>query len=445
MSKGKHLSIENREVIEQGIVNGDSARKIAKRIGVVASSVTREVMKNRTIRDIKARKGANLAIRCIHYQQCQCTGTACKKCSTRYTSCKRCRTHQCINVCPKFERKMCPNTQKWPYVCPDKCSKRAYCGYPKCSYCAEDADKAYRKRLVETRLGINCTEEELKRMQELIKPLVKQGQSFEAIWASHGSELAVGLRTAYNYQAAGILDIASIDLPRKVRLRPRKKVKACRDHDRVDRSNREYADFIALPIEEQASVVQGDSLCGFENNTKDLLTLHMVAYKFQFYLLKAHASSEAVVEVFDVIESFLGSPEAFLELFGVLLVDRGVEFDDWWGMERSCLVEGANRCRVYYCDAMRSDQKAHAERNHEQARRILPKGRSDFDKLGAYDAATLTSHINSYVGGGRGGMCPFDLATPILPQQLLDELGIKKIPPDEVVLKPSLLAHAVVR
>ena len=443
MSKGKHLSIENREVIEQGIANGDSARRIAKRIGVAASSVTREVMKNRTVREIKARKGANLATRCVHYQQCQRAGTACEKCSTRYTTCKRCKTRRCIDSCPEFDRKMCPDTQRWPYVCPDRCSKRAYCGYPKCSYRAEEANEAYRKRLVESRLGINCTEEELEKMQELIGPLVKQGQSFEAIWASHGSELAVGLRTAYNYQAAGILDIASIDLPRKVRLRPRKKVKACRGRDRVDRSGREHADFAALPIEEQAGVVQGDSLCGFEHNAKDLLTLHMVACKFQFYLLKAHASSEAVVGAFDVIEGILGSPEAFSELFGVLLLDRGVEFDDWRGMERSCLVEGASRCRVYYCDAMRSDQRAQAERNHEQARRILPKGRSDFDKLSAYDAATLTSHVNSYVGGGRGGVCPFDLAAPLLPQRLLNELGIEKMHSDEVVLKPSLLAHAV--
>ena len=50
-------------------------------------------------------------------------------------------------------------------------------------------------------------------------------------------------------------------------------------------------------------------------------------------------------------------------------------------MERSCLVEGARRDRVFYCDAMQSSQKARAERNHERLRRILPKGRSDFDAL----------------------------------------------------------------
>ncbi len=73
---------------------------------------------------------------------------------------------------------------------------------------------------------------------------------------------------------------------------------------------------------------------------------------------------------------------------------RGVEFDDWEGMERSCLEEGKRRCRVFYCDAMSSNQKAQAERNHEQLRRILPKGRSGFDELGVCDVAACRRSLN---------------------------------------------------
>lgn len=36
---------------------------------------------------------------------------------------------------------------------------------------------------------------------------------------------------------------------------------------------------------------------------------------------------------------------------------------------------------------MRSNHKSQAERNHEQLRCILPKGRSDFDRLSAWDVA----------------------------------------------------------
>ena len=39
---GKHLTFENREVIEQGIMDGDSASRISRRLGVAASTVTRE-------------------------------------------------------------------------------------------------------------------------------------------------------------------------------------------------------------------------------------------------------------------------------------------------------------------------------------------------------------------------------------------------------------------
>ncbi|MFD0704076.1 hypothetical protein DMP06_01595 [Slackia equolifaciens] len=442
--KGKHLGIESREAIERGIAAGDSARRIAKAIGVAPSTVTREVLANRTVREVKARKGANLAVRCARYRDCHASGTACGKCSTRLAPCKACRTRSCIESCPDFERKMCPKTVSWPYVCPEGCPRRAYCGYPKCSYSAGAAEAAYRRRLSESRSGIACTEEQPEGMRRIVAPLVKKGHSFEAIWAVHGGELPVCARTAYNYQEAGVLGVPSIELPRKVRLRPRRR-KAASGRSRVDRSGREYSDFAALPLPEQAGAVQGDSVCGHEGGARDLLSLHLVACKFQFYLPKDHGSPEAVVGWLDHIERTLGSPEAFAGVFGVMLLDRGVEFDDWEGMERSCLEGGAHRCRVFYCDAMRSDQKAEAERNHEQLRRILPKGRSDFDAISVYDAAVITSHVNSYVGGGRGGACPFDLAEPLLPKGLLEELGIEKVDPDDVVLRPSLVPHVVAR
>ena len=53
--KGKHLSRENREVIESGVRDGDSARAIAKRIDASPSTVTREV---RAHRNVKAKKAS---------------------------------------------------------------------------------------------------------------------------------------------------------------------------------------------------------------------------------------------------------------------------------------------------------------------------------------------------------------------------------------------------
>lgn len=442
-SKGKHLSKANREVIEDGIRDGRSARRIAAMIDVAPSTVTHEVKTNRTITEPKRRRGANLAVRCAEYTDCQNSGSACEKCSTKLTTCKHCKTRSCIDSCPNFERKMCPVTLKWPYICPSNCKKRSSCTYPKCRYDAADADSAYRARLVLSREGINATPEELEAMKALVIPLVKQGQSFEAIWISHADELPCGVRSAYTYQAKGILDLADPHLPRKARMKKRKKTKE-KGRDRIDRTGRTYDDFKQLALSDQVRVVQCDSVEGYEYNEHDVFSMHIVARGFQIYLYKSHADACATVRWLDVLERSLGSREAFEAVFGILVVDRGIEFDDWEGMERSCLDPGQRRCRVFYCDAMNSNQKSEAERNHQQLRRILPKTRSDFDKLSVYDIAICCSHVNSYPSAGRLGKCPFELLGGLLPKNVLEELGIEWIPADEVILKPDLMAHAVV-
>lgn len=444
--KGKHLSKENREVVESGIRNRDSARAIAKRIDASPSTVTREVEAHRTVREKKLSPKENASLRCAKRESCQASGTACPKCSTKLASCKDCRTRRCILTCPDYEPKMCPTTQAWPYVCPEGCPKRGWCGLPKCSYDAGDADAAYRRTLSSSRSGICCTQEELDAMNEIVVPLAKQGQSFEAIWAEHGDELPVCVRSAYKYQELGALGLASLDMPIKARLLPRKRPGAAASRrERVDRTGRTYDDFNGLPVEDKARVVQGDSVEGFEWNESDILSLHFVACAFQVYLKKdAKASPAPVVAWLDAIERELGSPEAFEEVLGILLLDRGPEFDDWAGMERSCLVEGARRCRVFYCDEMKSNQKSQAERNHEQLRRILPKKRSDFDKLSVYDVAVCCSHVNSYPLARKSGTFrPIEAAAAVIPGRLLDALGIERVPADEVTLKPYLMAHAV--
>lgn len=440
----KHMSIEDREVIEEGIKRGDSARKIAGKIGVSASTVIREVENNRVVREKKSLRKANLAVRCIHYSDCQASGSACEKCSTRLTTCKHCRTRNCIDACESFVRKMCPATGRWPYTCPEGCAKRGYCGFPKCSYSADAAQKAYEKRLALSRSGIDISDGELKAMKDIVVPLLRQGQSFEAIWATHRDELPVCVRTAYNYQEAGLF-VPDVELPRKVRLKPRKKAEGGPGRDRVDRTGRTYADFRGLPLEEASRVVQADSVEGLEGNSRDILSLHFVSCGFQVYLPKRHGDPASVVAWMDVMEKACGSRGAFEAAVPVVLADRGVEFDDWEGMERSCLSPGERRCRVFYCDAQATNQKSQAERNHERLRRILPKGRSDFDALDAWDVSVCCSHVNSYPLAGRANKCPFELAESIIPRSLLDELGLARIPADEVVLKPYLMKHAVDR
>jgi len=60
-SKGSHLTKGNREVIEKGVLDAISCRKIATMIDVSPSTVLREVRANRTIIEKWCRPGSNVA------------------------------------------------------------------------------------------------------------------------------------------------------------------------------------------------------------------------------------------------------------------------------------------------------------------------------------------------------------------------------------------------
>lgn len=441
-AKGAHLAQDQRQAMQDGLCAHRSARSMAKAVGVSPSTVTREAKTNRSIVEPERRRGANLAPRCADYPQCRVSGGACPKCSTALTACKHCRTRNRIDACPDLLRKMCPTTEKRPYICPEGCPKRGACGYPKRRYDASSAEGAHRSRPSSSREGTGLTEEQLAEMTRIVEPLVKQGHSFEAIWAMHADELPCGARRAYNYQEKGLFGIEDLRLPRKVRMRKRRKGKEP-GRERVDRAGRTYDDFSGLPLAERARAVQLDSVAGYGRNAHDALSMHIVARAFQLYLRKAHADPAAVAAWLDHLERPFGSPEAFGAVFGLLLCDRGVELDDWLGMGRSRLKEGHRRCRVFCCDAMSSNQKAEAERNHERLRRILPKGRSDFDGLSVYDLAACASHVNSHPLASGGGKCPSELLGGLMPRCVLDELGVARMAADKVAPRPDLMAHAV--
>lgn len=438
----KHMDKNSRVLIEEGVYDGKSCRSIASSLAVAPSTVSRELRNNRTVVVPPKRPGAKLAVRCVNYRDCQIIGGACGDCRSQYVHCKDCRARSCIDTCPRFELRMCETTERWPYVCPKDCPKRSRCTRPKCRYRAEEAHAAHASRLVSSRQGVDATEEELDRINAVVAPLVRQGWSFEAIHSAHADELGVSVRTLYNYQELGILETSNIELPRKARMRPRRRRKG-EARARIDRTGRLYSDFRALPIDEQARVVQGDSVEGFRWNGHDILSLHIVARKVQLYLRKRHADPDATVACLDDLERAMGSREAFAAAFDPLLLDRGVEFDDFEGIERSCLEPGARRCRVFYCDAQDSNQKSQAERNHEQLRRILPKERTNMDALSDADVAECCSHVNSYPLASLGGRSPFECMGALVPVRALERLGIRILPRQAVILKPSLMKHAV--
>lgn len=425
--KGKHLTIVDRVRIEEGIKNSESFSSIARSLGVSPSTVTREVKINRHAYMPKGMKKRNL---CTYRGDCVVKGLCEINC--KHTLCKNCRESLCNKLCSDFEERTCLKTSHTPYVCAN-CKTKGGCSLKRFTYRAIYAHESYEERLVSTRQGISITPEELSTMVRTVKRLLGQGQSLEAIWATHKHDFPVGLRTFYNYIDSGLFGIANIELPRKVRYKPRKTNTPSKKS--IDRAGRSYADFCNLAKDVQRSAVQMDCVMGKLSDFKCILTLHLPRFEFQIGILLPNHTSECVIGALDWIESLCG--DRFKEIFGVILTDRGSEFSNFEAMERS-IKRRTRRCRVYYCDPMRSGQKGSCEKNHVELRRIIPKGTS-LESMTNHDIATVMSHVNSYPRPSLGGCAPITLASQALPKSLLVGLGISFIQPDDVIMKPSLL------
>ena len=101
-------------------------------------------------------------------------------------------------------------------------------------------------------------------------------------------------------------------------------------------------------------------------------------------------------------------------------------------------IDGSKRSSIYYCEPNRSDQKAKIEKNHEYIRYIIPKGTS-MDDYTQDDINLMMSHINSTARESLNYAIPYDMAKLYLGKSTLNKLKIKKILPDNIILKPYLI------
>lgn len=334
---------------------------------------------------------------------------------------------RCTNICPHFVADVCRRNGAAPFVC-NGCVSINGCRLHCYRYDAKLAQRLADSRLTDSRSGIDTTSEAFEAMIGTVRPLIKDnGQSIAHIWAAHRDELPCSERTFYRYVDLGLGDMKNLDLVSKCRYRPRKKRPVERFCCPIGRG---HADYLALPEEERLSVVEIDCVEGARTDTKVLLTMLFKRISFLLVFVLEEHTQECVAETFDMIESISG--ERFSAVFPLILSDRGHEFG---GHER---IEKGGRTRVYYCDPGRADQKGSIENCHRLLRRIVPKGTS-LDGFTRRDAAILASHVNPMPRASLGGASPFDLARHVLPEELLEGLGLEHIAPDDVMLKPSLL------
>jgi len=348
---------------------------------------------------------------------------------------RRCATcSRCNRVCPDFQEEVCAKLSRAPYVC-NGCKDESRCVLRKQYYIYKTAHRAYRDVLVQTRSGANITEDELLGLDALISPLIKKGQSIHHILANNPDRFDLHEKTVYRYVAGGLLAAKKGDMPRVCMLKPRARKPVEHKIDTRCRIGRTYEDYLAfMAASPELATVEMDTVVG-RRGGKVLLTLLFVRCGFMLAFLRDRNDSQSVIDVFSRLWTLAG-PDLFRRLFPVLLTDNGSEFSNPNALELD--PAGQLRTRVFYCDPHATNQKARIERNHEFIRLILPKG-SSFDHLSQADVDKIISHVNSYSRPSLQDKSPYDLFTFLHGTDLLDPLGIRKIPANEILLKPRLI------
>lgn len=430
--KHKNLTFEERVIIEEYLNNQESVHHIALRLNRSDSSIVREIKRNRYLISNKNTK----------YIPCRFSGRA--TCTVRHLcgdedctkECQFC-FDMCGTNCPDYVAITCVRLDKSPYVCNGcKDCDNKNTRYNRYKYSAKFAQSRYEIILKTSRQGIAISKEEMENLDNIVSPLLFNGQSIGAIYMTHEEELPCSKSTLYRYVNNSYLTARNIDMPRKVRFKKR--------HSHGSNKERTYNEFVIgrtfkdyqeyTSINQNLNIWQMDTVIGTPGG-KCLLTLLFCKSTFMIAILLDHHTQENVILALNSISERIGI-ENFQRLFQVILTDRGVEFSNPYALE--CDENGEIKTRVFYCDPYCSWQKGAIERNHEFIRMVLPKGKT-FDNLSQSEIHLLMTHINNYPRESLNGSTPYELSKYLLGQEFLSALKFHKIRPDDVILKPSLL------
>lgn len=394
--KYKHLSFEDRCVIEDFLNYNYNFTQIANRLHKDRTTISNEIRKHRFLR------------------------------SNSHTNTN--------NICC-FESKP-------PYVC-NGCSKFNNCRKIRYSYSHAVAYNEYKKTLSKTRSHLKITKEEIASINDIISPLmIHKHHSVNQVYISHPELLPFSKSTFYKYIDFGIFNVRNIDLARKVRFKINKEYNFSEPRPKTNpkiKVGRFYSDFKDyLELNPNASIVEMDTVIGTKggNGGKCFLTLLFRQFNFMLIYLLPYKQTKYVIKVFNDLKVLLGIDE-FKRLFEVILTDNGVEFSDPESIEFD-LNTSEKICSLFYCDPSCSWQKGSIEKNHEYIRYILPKGTS-FSSLTQEDCYLIASHINSVPRLSLNNNSPYDSALLFIGQNNIEKFNIKKIDYDDIDLSIRLL------
>ena len=104
--KQKHLTLEEREIIEDMLKENINFTEIGKAIGKHRTTISKEILNHRIKNQYKQFNSS--------FANCELT-----------YNCVNAGSKQCKNSCPSFKEKYCPNLTKAPYVC-NACDQKKF-------------------------------------------------------------------------------------------------------------------------------------------------------------------------------------------------------------------------------------------------------------------------------------------------------------------------------
>jgi IS30 family transposase len=274
-------------------------------------------------------------------------------------------------------------------------------------------------------------------LASILKPLLDQKQSVYQILNNH-PEIKQCEKTIYNYIEADVFKDNGIDLfslKEKLQRKPFKS-KYKKRKEPINYSGRKYEDYLKFMEENpDANVIQMDTVYNTQSGPY-IQTLKFKKEVIQIGFIHNKKDNENMASTFDKLEEKMGH-DWFCKNIPVILTDRGSEFEKWLMFEANNIT-GEFRCKIFYCDAMQSSQKADCECNHNYVRDIFPN-ETDLSNITQDELDLAFSHINSTPRESLNGKTPYEMAEFIHGKAILNKLNIKKINQDEVTLSPDLL------
>ena len=367
--KWEHINILQRRAIASGLAQNKSLKEIAEMVELDPTSVSKEIIRNR----IKTKEGTK-------------------------------------------KNEVCKRILRFPRCCNGCVRKYADCQYDQYKYYAEKAQEKADRRLVNSRIGINMTEDEFNEVDKVVKEGIANKESIYHIVKSNDGMPSTP--TIYRWIKEKKLTTTWMDLPYAKTYKKRKKnEKYAYSNNKIDRSGRTFISYLEhrrmFPGEYS---VQMDFLGTIVSDSKCILTLTIPELHFVIIKLFDEPNSEKVVLMFNEFEERLGIHD-FNLIFPSILTDRDPCFANYLGIEFSHLT-GEKRTSIFYCDSYRSNQKGNVENMNKQLRKYFPKGKS-IAHLTEEEVQTINNIIISQRVASLGGASPKEVFESIYGSKLL--------------------------